>query len=526
MSVPLEPHDVAAYEQFCSELVQARFTPLSGTERRRWSGPLHPALTGITTATHMQVWFYDGWPFKYAHIVVPELSVEHAANGIICLWAEDDPAQIKGSTLPGLFDRLEQWAARTATGFTAADEALDAHIPFEGTAQRFAEIDLPNLLTAASNGHMSTIYGTPQGDALLLDRDSTKRSLTGSLYYRSNITTPPRTLTEFRNALTRRQRSNLDAGLAARQGVGQNEVSGGHDHVALVWPRHSQHDAIILSFSGTGPTLTAHPNATSPSDTLSRLRRAGPDAALLSGKKVLLAGLGALGGHVAMTLAHSGVTYLHVCDSDLLHTVNLVRHALDHLDVGYQKPIGLAVRLQRSAPWCKVKPDHDLPHVPSALIARVRGHDLVIDCTGIASMTSALAYVCAAENVPMLSSALFHQGAISRIRRQQAGDTPLLHRAANPAYLTLPPDQIDTGTPGFLELGCTAPVHNAPPVAVLRAAADTSHAALDVLTGRLLLPDECITVLRPLNTPPFDQPGVLIPTDPTTSAAAPAADSP
>lgn len=515
MTVPLEPYDVAAYEQFCAELVQAGFNPKPGSERRRWSGPLHPALASITTATHMHVVFYDGWPFKYAHIVVPELSVEHAANGIICLWAEDDPAQIKGSTLTGLFDRLEQWAARTATGFTAADQALDAHMPFKGTATRFAEIDLPGLLATATNGHIGTIHGKTQGDALLLDRDSADRPLTGSLYYRSNITTPPRTLDEFRAALTRRQRADLDAGLARRQAAPQNEVSGGHDHVALVWPRHEQHDAIILSFSGTGPTLTAHPNATSPSDTASRLRRAGPDAALLDGKRVLLAGLGALGGHVAITLAHSGLTYLHACDADRLHTVNLVRHALDHCDVGYQKHIGLAVRLKRSAPWCEVVPGNDLPHVPSALTALVTGHDLVIDCTGIHSLTLALAHVCSAENVPLLSSALFHQGAISRIRRQQSGDTPLLNRAADLAYPALPPDQIDAGTPGFLELGCTAPVHNAPPAAVLRAAADTAHAALDVLTGRLLLPDEQITVLRPLSTPPFDQPGLLTPTAPT-----------
>jgi molybdopterin/thiamine biosynthesis adenylyltransferase len=507
--VPLHPYDVAAYEQFCSALVADGFNPTPGTAGRRWTGPLRPSMRPLTTATRMTVVFYDGWPFRYAHVVIDGLDTGHAANGTICLWAEDDPAQLNGATLLGLWARLDEWTETGRAGWTPADRALDGYVAFEGLAKRFAEIDLPDLLHGASNGHVATVFGKADDDALSLDRDATDRPLRGSLYYRSNITRAPRTFDEVKSLLTNRQRSDLDSGLAARQPVDQNEVSGGHDHVILVWPRHEAHDALVLSFSGSGDSLKAHPNEPSPSDRDSRLRRAGPDAQTLLNRKVLIAGVGAIGGHLATTLAHSGTGHLMIRDSDNLRSVNLVRHVLTAYNVGYSKSIGLYIRLKSSAPWCEVDVGGNLPHDPADLAAAVTGYHLVVDCTGIHSLTSALAHVCAQETIPLLTGALYHQGAILRIRRQRPEDTPILARAADARYRQLPPDQIEEREPGFLELGCTAPVHNAPPAAVLRAAADITSAAIDTLTDRLTFPDETITVLRPLAIPPFDQVGVV-----------------
>lgn len=293
--------------------------------------------------------------------------------------------------------------------------------------------------------------------------------------------------------------------------MGQNEPSGGHDHAVLVWPRHGTRDALVLSFSGSGPTLRAHPNEASPTDIESRLRRAGPDAAVLADKHVLLAGAGALGGHVGVVLAHSGLGHLDVHDDDALKTVNTVRHVLDDGLVGYQKSIGIDVRVDGTAPWCEVRRMDGLPYDPAALAAAIRGYDLVVDCTGISAMTSALAHVAAAENVPRLSAALYHRGSLVRIRRQAGDDTPLGQRGDDLNYVPLPKETSDARETGFLELGCTAPVHNAPPAAVLRAAADTAAAALDVLTGRNTLPDETITVLTALPEPLFDTLGPVTP---------------
>lgn len=511
MSEPLHPYDQAAYERFCADLAQAGFSPKPGTARRCWSGPTPASLQALTDAPRVLVTFYDGWPYKYAHIAVPGWPAEHAAHGLLCLWAEDDPAQIAGKTAEGLLRRLDEWCTATATGFGPPDQALDPHIAFDGTAKRWAEIDLPVALGTASNGYIGTLHGKVKARALQLSVDAADRPLTGSLYLRTNLQRPPRNLDEFRSMLTRRQRDDLDAGLAARSDVGENKPSGGQDHAVLVWPRHGTVDALVLSFSGAGPTLRAHPNEASPTDVDSRLRRAGPDAAGLAPKKVLLAGAGALGGHVGVVLAHSGLGYLAVHDDDRLKTVNTVRHVLDAGVVGYPKTIGIHVRVDDTAPWCGVQPRGDLPYDPVALAATIRGYDLVIDCTGIAAMTSALAHVAAAEKVALLSAALYHRGSVVRIRRQAGGDTPLGQRGGAPGYVPLPPDTADPRAEGFLELGCTAPVHNAPPVAVLRAAADTAAAALDFLIGRQQLPDETITVLSPLDDPPFDTIGPVSP---------------
>lgn len=513
MVEPLRPYDQAAYERFCADLAQAGFSPTPGTARRQWTGPTPAPLQAFTDEPRVRVTFYDGWPYRYGHITVPGWPAEHAAHGLLCLWAEDDPAQLAGKTLDGLLRRLDEWCSSTANGFGPADQALDPHIAFDGTAERWAEIDLPEALGTASNGYIGMLRGKVKGNALQLSQedDEEDRPLHGPVYLRTNLARPPRDLDEFRSMLTRRQREHFDAGLSARADAAESVPSGGHDHAVLVWPRHGTRDALVLSFSGTGATLRAHPNEASPTDRDSRLRRAGPDAPLLGEKKVLLAGVGAVGGHVGVVLAHSGLGHLAVRDGDQMKTVNTVRHILDHTDVGYPKTICTYVKLGGTAPWCKVDIGGALPYDPERLAKAIRGYDLVIDCTGIAAMTNALGHVAAAENVPLLSAALYHRGSVLRIRRQAGADTPLGQRAADANYVPLPPDAADPRTEGFLELGCTAPVHNAPPAAVLRAAADTAAAAIDVLTARHLLPDETITVLSPLTDPPFDALGPVAP---------------
>ena len=95
------------------------------------------------------------------------------------------------------------------------------------------------------------------------------------------------------------------------------------------------------------------------------------------------------------------------------------------------------------------------------------------------------------------------------MRRQGSGDVPLLSRHALPSYVKLPADRSDQTELGFLELGCMAPVHNSPPVSVLRAAADVVEWSIDLLTGRLLLPDEEVVVLSPIGESPFDIRGAV-----------------
>lgn len=297
------------------------------------------------------------------------------------------------------------------------------------------------------------------------------------------------------------------------------EPSGGHDFIVLAWPRHGDdHDAVVLGFSGTGDTLQASAMAATPTDMAALLRRAGPDVDHLATKKVLVAGVGSVGGHVAVAVASSGVGALDLCDSDRLTRTNLVRHVCTRGFVGFKKTHAVGFVVKQHAPWSTVTYHGDLPYDPAELLARIEAVDLVIDCTGIFSLTAALAETCRRSQVPLITGALYHHGALARVQRQANGDTLIASRRSDPRYLPLPPEDQNPATAGFLELGCTAPVNNAAPVSVLSTAAEIACAAVDLLTERRERPDERIIVFRTMN-PPFDSTGTIDPNDEAQSAA-------
>ena len=58
-----------------------------------------------------------------------------------------------------------------------------------------------------------------------------------------------------------------------------------------------------------------------------------------------------------------------------------------------------------------------------------------------------------------------------------------------------------------LQLGCSAPVNNAPPFAVQSCAALIVQVAIDALTERFEFEDEVIDVYRAVGESPFHRPG-------------------
>ncbi|MGB3324274.1 MAG: ThiF family adenylyltransferase [Mycolicibacterium fortuitum] len=398
----MHTYDDAAFDRFCSELVNAGFSPNGDQDQPCWTGPIRPSLRDHTDATRMRIQFYSGWPLRYAHVVVPGLRTGHASQGTICLWAEDDPAQINGITLQGLWDRLDQWAAAARDGFNPEDHALDAHYLYDERSDYRAELPLEDLIAGGTPGYTADVFGTLQGTSLLIGtgnppdpRNIGKPVLTGAFYLRDHPADLPRTLDDVRAALSRRQRRNLDRGLTARSDTAFPEPSGGHDFIVLAWPRHdADHDAIVVSTSGLGDTLRTEVLAATPNDVPALRRRAGADADLLANKTVLIAGAGSVGGHVAVAVASSGVGTLYVCDSDFLTSTNVVRHVSTHHFVGYPKTVAVRAAVVQHAPWTTVTGHDDLPYDPVRLRATLSGVDLVIDCTGVLPLTAALADVC------------------------------------------------------------------------------------------------------------------------------------
>jgi molybdopterin/thiamine biosynthesis adenylyltransferase len=497
-------YNQSAFEAFCADLVVAGFSPVLDTRQATWIGPLPETLRSLTDVSEMRVSFPDGWPALAVRGYVPGLVSDHVApdTGYICLWADDDPAQVAAQTWDAYLQRLRAWAESAARDFRPEDRALDAWLMFPGRAALAAELDISALFDAPRNGETHVVHGRADGVLTLSRRPAENYPLSGPVFFRDAALETPRSFEDFRAALTSRQRRNLENGLGRRRDARENNPSGGYDFAVLAWPKYDQHEALVLSFAGAGGALTALANATSPSDTESRLRRAGPDARGLRDKRVLIAGVGAVGSQVARTLAASGVGRLRLHDNDSMRSTNLVRHILLSHSVGYTKAGFVKLYIEDIAPWCKPTVHGDVPMRPDDILPLLDDVDLVVDCTGVFAATLAIAVACGEARVPLISAALARGGGAFRIQRQTDVDVPLMQRTASEFPPIPPGDEIESF--GFLELGCTAPVHNAPPASALRAASETTLACIDLLLGRDGRAADTVTILRSLDEEPFD----------------------
>lgn len=510
---PLDTFDQASLEGFTSELVAAGFEPDPDTELRCWTGPAHPALAPLTDAQQMRLVIRDGWPETFPYIFAEGIHANHlTATGYVCLWHEGESSQ-QWATLEGLFSRLVEWCDAARNGWDPDGLALDAQLNFQPKASVVAAFDL-NTLQIGGAGTWGTFHGKPEpiGRVALHPGGPHKQSeLRGLWFCVSDPDIPPRNLEELLQVLTRKQARGLTQALASRRHGDPLQPRGSVDLILLLWHRDGIPHPLVLALEGTGDNTLAIALYAGPSDNESLMLRAGPDAALLTGKTVAILGLGALGGHVAVALAESGITQLRLFDGDTLLPENVVRHTAGHLLVGAAKPDAVAAVIADHAPWTKVSSTADSPMTPSKLGLAIAGSDLVVDTTGGGAATRAICLTAQNSSTPLVSGALYRGGAIARIRRQgTSGDTPILERASDPDYMLIPPGEDDHLTQPAI--GCSGPIHNAPPTAVLAAAALISQMAIDVLTERLELPDELIDVYRPLpNEPPFERIGRLTP---------------
>lgn len=96
------------------------------------------------------------------------------------------------------------------------------------------------------------------------------------------------------------------------------------------------------------------------------------------GKKMILAGAGALGSAVAEMLVRGGVYDLTVCDPDMSKAGNLVRHSLDMRHLNKNKAKQLAKHLNEISPWANV---YGL-EISFPQSVKLEEYDVIIDCTG------------------------------------------------------------------------------------------------------------------------------------------------
>ena len=506
----LESFDIASLEAFTADLVDKGFEPLPASDRRKWKGPIHPAFDKLTDARTMEIAFDVGWPYRPPGVFVQGLSTNHSMlNGLVCLWREGDPS-LDWVTLGRLFSRIEDWCWRARNGWQDDHLPFDAYLNFKQKLQLMSTFDFGSLRTGIGSwGDMHGVVIT-KPDLLNLRPGPapTPRELRG-LWFRVDQlqSPPPRNLSELPQHLNRSQQKGLRKALSERHAPARLRPRGGVDIILFAWQRRERTDLLIMACEGIGDNVDAAVLVAEPNDERTLRLRAGPDAEVLKGCRAVLFGVGALGGHVAVTLAESGIESLRIVDDEFLSPGNVVRHVAGHDRVGDLKVNAVEAVIKTHAPWTGVKSHDKQAWKPSDIAGLMGDADVVIDATGNDAFLRPVAQVADELGKALISGALFRGGFIGRIQRKALDtDAPISGRPDCPKYPIIPPGdpKIDLAEP---DLGCSAPVNNAPPASVHACASLIAQAAIDVLTGRFEFEDEMIDVYRPLPGTQFDRIG-------------------
>ena len=505
-----EHFHLESLEQFTSELASAGFRQVTASDPPRWTGEIHPAFAPLTDAKTMDIAIHPGWPFRPPDLIVQGLNTNHSMrSGLVCMWREGDPS-LEWTTIDGLNARIEKWCENAISGWEDDRLDQDALLNFWPKDGLVATFDLGAL--AIHERGWGEFHGVVNRDPFRLQIEpghpSSQSQLQGLWFHAGQLTAPPpRQLSEVPTHLSRGQRRGLQRALKERRRPDPLVVSGGVDLILFFWERRGRTDLLVMVCKGVEDKVEAIAVQPGPKDDRSLILRAGPDSATLRTQKAVLFGTGALGGHTATLLAESGLGSLKLVDPDVLLPGNVVRHIAGHGLVGAPKVEAVQAVIAEHAPWTQVTCFREAANTPSAIRDRIDDDDIVIDATGNEALLGSLAMVANEMDKPLVSGALYRGGFIGRMQRQVLPvDTPIHLREDSPRYPVIPAgiESEDFASP---QLGCSAPVNNAPPSAVAACSSLIAQAAIDVLTGRFEFAAEVIDVYQPIPDPPFDRVG-------------------
>ena len=503
-----EHFHIESLEVFTSELAAAGFTAVADPYPA-WRGKIHPDFADLTDAAYMDIVIRPGWPFRSPDLFVQGLNTNHyTRDGLVCMWHDDDNS-LEWTTLDGFYSRIAEWCRHAMQGWQNDDLAADAYLNFQGKAGVVATFDFATLRTTP--GAWGECRGIIPPGKSYVDLQSGPRSANCLRVLWLNVGTlkgpPPRSLSEVPGHLSRNQRKGLQRALAERRKPAPWVPSGGCDIILFCWELNGRPNLLVMACAGTGDDTEAGAMISGPNDQPNLILRAGPDAPLLQTRRVTVFGAGALGGYTAAAIAQSGLGCLDIVDGDRLLPGNVARHIAGRQHVGNYKAAAVQSVVNEHAPWTAVSAYLEMPFTPGEIWRRIENADIVIDATGNAAFTYALAMTAADAGKPLVSGALYRGGAIARVRRQALdGDTPIHQREKSDKYPIIPPGS-ETEDLATADTGCSAPVNNAPPAAVMACASRITQVAVDALTMRFDYGDEIIDVYRPLDAPPFDRIG-------------------
>ena len=512
MAMELDSFDIASLEGYRTDLVASGFEPVPGTERRLWRGPVHPAFSDLTQARTMEIVFDKGWPYQPPRVYVQGLTTNHSTlDDFVCLWREGE-AGLQWETLDGLFRRIEYWCKRAKNGWEDDDLPFDAYLNFKHKWPVMATFEFESLRTGLGSWGdlVGTFTANPDVLSLRAGIAPSAGELSGLWFRVGKLPAPPpRNFSELAQHLNRSQRKGLQRALSRRRSSAGLRPSGGVDVILFAWEWRDRPYILVMGLAGIEDNVEAGVLMAEPNDEQALKLRAGPDAEIIKDRRAVVFGVGALGGHVAVALAESGIESVRIVDGEFLSPGNVVRHVAGHLQVGKLKVVSVNAVIVDHAPWTEVDPI--APQVNPAgkdeIAQLVKDVDLVVDATGNDAFVYPVAQVAQELCKPFISGALFRGGFIGRVQRRALGtDASISNRPRSTSYPTIPLGDTESETVEP-DLGCSAPVNNAAPASVLACASLITQMAIDVLTERYEFDDEVIDVYRPLPDAPFNRVG-------------------
>jgi len=245
---------------------------------------------------------------------------------------------------------------------------------------------------------------------------------------------------------------------------------------AAVFPTELTHNRtgeswVAFMISGAKRDFTRDSQQRVPADVI-RILRAGtgdrmsraPSSAVLRTRRILVAGVGAIGATVALELSRNGVGTLGMVDPDVIVPGNGVRWPLGESVWGQSKVAALEAHILANYSMTSVEKfcsrlgdvDLDSDTGPGAELGRfMKEADAVIDATASSEIASLLAERCAANNIPLITvnaTPSLEGGAVARfvagdgcptcVIFHQQGDLPTIPIPAgengNPESVALP----------------------------------------------------------------------------------------
>lgn len=227
------------------------------------------------------------------------------------------------------------------------------------------------------------------------------------------------------------------------------------------------------------------------------------DLAELDKMRVVCFGLGAIGSPTALALAREGIGKFTLCDPDTLRPGNIIRHALDLLDVGQPKAEALEAALARVNPSIDtaVETAH-LTH-PDVIATKLTRANLVLLAIGNDLSEELIGEIVATSQTPppLILARTLHAGAAFRVALVRPGIDACLRclvdyqQERNPAWIHVPASDLGD----VFDEGCASPARPGAGLTSQQAALFAAARTLEMLEGRTSETNHWLWIERPIS---------------------------